>query len=156
LAAALYYVYMHTLNKELDLSEIQNCLCFNLRRATRKVTQHYDAQMRRHGIRTTQGTLLLSLTKQNWTMADLSDLLGMDRTTLVRNLRPLQRDGFVRADGGGRGGRVELSITARGRKKIEGSLPAWRAAQSALVKTLGERRWCAILADLEKATSALS
>jgi DNA-binding MarR family transcriptional regulator len=121
------------------------------------VTQFFDAEMRRHGIRPTQGTILLALnTKESWTMADLSDWLGMERTTLVRNLRPLQRDGFVQADGGGRGGRVELSITTKGRKKIEESMPAWRSAQSAVVKTLGEKRWSAILSDLETAALTLN
>jgi DNA-binding MarR family transcriptional regulator len=143
--------------KELDMSAVENCVCFNLRWVTRAVTQFYDAEMRRHGIRPTQGTILLALNaKESWTMAELSDSLGMERTTLVRNLRPLQRDGFVQADGGGRGGRVELSITAKGRKKIEEAMPAWRAAQSAAVKTLGEKRWSAILSDLETAALALN
>ena len=88
-------------------------------------------------------------------MAELSDWLGMDRTTLVRNL-PLQRDGLAKALGGGRGGRVELSITAKGRKKIKESQPAWRSAQSTAVKTLGEQRWSAILSDLETAALALN
>ena len=88
-------------------------------------------------------------------MAALSDWLGMDRTTLVRNLRPLQRDGMAQTVGGGRGGRVELSITAKGRKKIKESQPAWRSAQSTAVKTLGEQRWSAILSDLETAALAL-
>ena len=89
-------------------------------------------------------------------MVELSDWLGMDRTTLVRNLRPLQRDGLARVAGGGRGGRVELSITAKGRKKIEESVPTWRSAQSAVVKTLGKERWSAILSDLETAALALN
>ena len=88
-------------------------------------------------------------------MAELSDWLGMDRTTLVRNLRPLQRDGFVEAVGGGRGNRVELTITTKGRKQIEKLMPAWKSAQSAMVKTLGEKRWSAILSDLEAAALAL-
>lgn len=88
-------------------------------------------------------------------MAELSDRLGMDRTTLLRNLRPLQRDGLVELDGGGRGSRVALSITAGGREKIKESLPAWRAAQRAAVDTLGEQRWSAILSDLETAALAL-
>jgi len=89
-------------------------------------------------------------------MAELSDWLGMERTTLVRNLRPLQRDGLAQAVGGGRGGRVELSITAKGRKKIEEARPAWRAAQRAVVKTLGEKRWSVILSDLETAALSLN
>ena len=89
-------------------------------------------------------------------MAELSDWLGMERTTLVRNLRPLQRYGFVRVGGGGRGRLVELAITAKGRKQMEKLTPAWRAAQSAAVKTLGEKRWSAILSDLETAALALN
>ena len=89
-------------------------------------------------------------------MAELSDWLGMERTTLVRNLGPLQRDGFVQIGGGGRGNLVELSITSKGRKQLEKLAPAWRAAQSAVVETLGESRWSNVLTDLEKAALALS
>jgi len=151
-------VHIHTkMTKELDMSAVENCVCFNLRWVTRAVTQFYDAEMRRHGIRPTQGTILLALNaKESWTMAELSDCLGLERTTLVRNLQPLQRDGLVTADGGGRGNRVELTITAKGRKQVEKFMPAWRAAQSAMVKTLGEKRWSAILSDLETAALALN
>src|SRR6266566_9534711 len=136
------------MTKELDMTTTENCVCFNLRRVARKVTQFYDLEMRRHGIRPTQGTILLSLNgKESWGMAELSDWLGMERTTLVRNLRPLQRDGLVQAVGGGRGNRVELTITTKGRKQIEKLMPAWKSAQSAVVKTLGETRWSAILSD---------
>ena len=150
-------VHIHTMAKELDLSAMENCVCFNLRWVTRAVTQFYDAEMRRHGIRPTQGTILASLkTKDSWNMAELSDWLGMERTTLVRNLRPLQRDGLVQISGGGRGNRVELAITAKGRKQIEKLTPAWKSAQRAAVKALGEKRWSAILSDLETAALALN
>ena len=143
--------------KELDLSSVENCACFNVRRVARVMTQFFDAEVRRHGLRPTQTPILGALqARDGWGMAELSDWLGMDRTTLVRNLRPLQRDGMVQAVGGGRGSRVELSITAKGRKKIKESLPAWRSAQSAAVKTLGEQRWSAILSDLETAAMALN
>jgi DNA-binding MarR family transcriptional regulator len=143
--------------KKLDLSAAENCVCFNLRWVTRAVTQFYDAEMRRHGIRPTQGTILESLkAKESWTMAELSDWLGMERTTLVRNLWPLQRDGLVRVGGGGRGRLVELAITAKGRKQMEKLAPAWKSAQRAAVKTLGEKRWSAILSDLETAALALN
>ena len=143
--------------KELDMSAVENCVCFNLRWVTRKVTQFYDAEMRRHGIRPTQGTVLASLNaRESWNMAELTDWLGMERTTLVRNLRPLQRDGLVQAVGGGRGNRVELAITTKGRKQIAKLAPAWRSAQTAAVKTLGKKRWSAILSDLETAALALN
>ena len=151
-------VHIHIMmSKELDMSAVENCVCFNLRWVTRAVTQFYDAEMRRHGIRPTQGSILVSLrSKDSWNMAELSDWLGMERTTLVRNLQPLQRDGLVQAVGGGRGNRVELTITTKGRKQVEKLTPAWKSAQSAVVKTLGETRWSAILSDLETAALALN
>ncbi len=151
-------VHIHiAMPKKLNMAAAENCVCFNLRWVTRAVTQFYDAEMRRHGIRPTQGTILVSLNaRESWNMAELSDWLGMERTTLVRNLRPLQRDGFVKIVGGGRGNRVELTITAKGRKQIEKLTPAWKSAQRAAVKTLGEKRWSAILSDLETAALALN
>jgi DNA-binding MarR family transcriptional regulator len=143
--------------KKLDLSAIENCVCFNLRWVTRVMTRFFDAEMRRHGIRPTQGSILAALNaRDSWTMAELSDWLGMERTTLVRNLRPLQRDGLVELGGGGRGRLVELAITAKGRKQMDELTPAWRSAQNAAVKTLGEKRWSAVLSDLETAALALN
>lgn len=136
---------------------MENCVCFNLRWVTRAVTQFFDAELRRHGIRPTQTPILSALAaKPGWGMEDLSDWLGMERTTLVRNLRPLERNGLVELTGTGRGGRVTVSITAKGKKDLARAMPAWRAAQQAVVKTLGEQRWSAILTDLDRAALALT
>ena len=144
-------MYIHTMKKELDLSSVENCACFNVRRVARVITQFFDAEMRRHGIRPTQTPILGALkARSGWGMAELSDWLGMERTTLVRNLRPLQRDGLVRANGGGRGGHVELEITEKGRVGLAKMLPAWRSAQDKVVATLGKERWSAIIGDFEQ------
>jgi DNA-binding MarR family transcriptional regulator len=151
-------VYMHTkMTKELDLATMENCVCFNLRWVTRAVTQFFDAELRRHGILPTQTPILAALVaKSAWSMEELSDWLGMERTTLVRNLRPLERDGLLEITGAGRGGRVSISISAKGRKELEKATPAWRAAQQAVIKTLGRQRWSAILSDLDRAALALT
>lgn len=141
----------------MDMLSMENCLCFNLRRASRAVTQFFDAELRRHGIRPTQTPILTALAaKSNWSMEELSDVLGMQRTTLVRNLRPLQREGLIHIAGGGRGSRVALSITAKGKKELEKFTPAWRSVQRALVQTLGQARWSSVLSDLKRATSAIN
>jgi DNA-binding MarR family transcriptional regulator len=143
-------VYIHTMRKQLDMASVENCACFNVRRISRVITQFFDAEMRRHGIRPTQTPILGALqAKDGWGMAELSVWLGMERTTLVRNLRPLQRDGLVRAKGGGRGGHVELEITEKGRAALAKTLPAWRSAQDKVVAILGKERWSAIIRDLE-------
>lgn len=144
------------MSQELDFSVRQNCVCFNLRRVARVVTQFFDVEMRRQGIRSTQGTLLSALQSTGTaTMADLSEVLGMERTTLLRNLRPLQREGLVSVDGSGHGGPVEISLTAKGRKQLEKLAPAWESAQRTAVQVLGEERWAALIADLDKVAAAL-
>lgn len=142
-------MYIHIMRKRLDLSSVENCTCFNMRRVARVITQFFDSAVRRHGLRPTQTPILGALQAKNgWGMGELSDWLGMERTTLVRNLRPLQRDGLVRATGSGRGGHVELAITEKGRAALAKMLPAWRAAQDQVVATLGKERWSAIISDL--------
>jgi DNA-binding MarR family transcriptional regulator len=131
-------------------------ISLNLSRVARVVTHLFDAEMRRYGIRSTQGSILFALHATGPSnMAELSEVLGMERTTLLRNLQPLQRDGLVKVEGGGHGGYVELSLSAKGCKQIEKLAPAWESAQSTAVQVLGEKRWSALLADLEKVASAL-
>jgi DNA-binding MarR family transcriptional regulator len=140
----------------MDLSSVQNCTCFSLRRVTRVITQRFDAELRKYGIRVTQTPILSALqARSGWSMAELSDWLGMERTTLVRNLRPLQREGLIKISGGGRGGLVELAITGKGRAALSKMLPGWRLAQQKVVATLGEKRWSTILGDLEQAATKL-
>jgi DNA-binding MarR family transcriptional regulator len=143
--------------RQLDLSIMPNCICFNLRWVTRVVTQFFDAELRRHGIRPTQTPILGVLqARGGLSMSELCDWLAMERTTLLRNLRPLQRDGLVRITGSGRGSKGEVAITEKGRRMFARMLPAWRAAQEQAVKTLGKDRWSAIINDLESAALKLS
>ena len=138
------------------MASVENCTCFNVRRVSRAITQFFDTEVRRHGMRPTQTPILGALQAKNgWSMAELSEWLGMERTTLLRNLRPLQRDGLVRANGGGRGGHVELEITEKGRKALARTLPAWRSAQDKVVAILGKKRWSSIIRDLEDVAAKL-
>jgi len=144
------------MSKHLDMASGENCTCFNVRRVSRAITQFFDAEVRRHGVRPTQTPILRALQAKNgWSMGELSEWLAMERTTLLRNLRPLQRDGLVRIIGGGRGGHVELRITAKGRKALADTLPAWRSAQDKVVAILGKERWSAIISDLQDVATKL-
>jgi DNA-binding MarR family transcriptional regulator len=147
---------MHSMKKQRDLTAVQNCACFNVRRVSRAITQFYDAEVRRHGLRPTQTPILNALdAKATWTMAELGDYLGLERTTLLRNLRPLERDGLIATTGGGRGGHVEVAITTQGRRALTRLRPAWRAAQDKVVGILGPARWSALIGDLEHIAAEL-
>ena len=140
----------------MDLYSVENCTCFNLRRVTRVITQCVDTEFRRYGIRITQTPILNALqARSDWSMAEMSDFLGTDRTTLLRNLRPLQREGLIKISGGGRGGHVQLAITDKGRTAITKLLPAWRSAQEKVVAILGEKRWSTLLGDLGRVATEL-
>jgi DNA-binding MarR family transcriptional regulator len=147
---------MHIVRQQFDMSSVENCACFHVRRVARAITQFFDAEVRRHGVRPTQTPILGALqAKDGWGMAELSEWLGMERTTLVRNLRPLQRDGLVRTSGGGRGGFVRLAITRKGSAALAKALPAWRSAQDRVVAILGEERWSSMMRDLEAVATKL-
>ena len=140
----------------MDFESVENCMCFKVRRISRGITQFFDAEVSARGLRPTQTPILRALqAKDGWGMSELSEWLGMERTTLVRNLRPLQRDGLVRVTGGGRGVQVELEITKKGRAVLAEMLPEWRAAQNKVVAILGPERWSSILRDLETVTAKL-
>jgi len=113
------------------------CLCTKLRKASRAVTQRYDEALAHTGIRSTQFSVLVGLAHApEVRLSRLAEALVMDRTTLTRNLVPLVRDGLVEerpaADG-----RVRLfALTGKGKKRFERALPAWRVAQSQMLRAL--------------------
>jgi DNA-binding MarR family transcriptional regulator len=145
------------MSKDLDLNTMENCVCFNLRWVSRVLSQFMVAELGHHGLLPTQTPILgLLAAKPEASMAEVSDWLAMDRTTLVRNLRPLERDGLVKAHGKGRGNKVSLTLTAKGRETLQKFLPDWQLAQRKVIKTLGKERWKEILRDLERAALALA
>ncbi|HVS14030.1 MAG TPA: winged helix-turn-helix transcriptional regulator [Thermoanaerobaculia bacterium] len=114
------------------------CACFHLRRATRAVTQLYDEALRPAGIRATQLALLSVLRERSpVNIVELSEILGLDRTTLTRNLGPLERDALLTIEPGADRRTREVSITEAGRERLTVAVPLWRAAQETLRERLG-------------------
>jgi DNA-binding MarR family transcriptional regulator len=143
--------------KKRQLGSMENCVCFNMRRFSRAFAHFFVSELQHHGLLPTQTPILSALAaKPESSMAELSDWLCMDRTTLVRNLRPLERDGLVKATGKGRGNRVSLKLTSKGQSTLREFIPDWQEAQRKAVETLGEARWNEILNDLERASSTLN
>ena len=126
---------------ELCWEMARSCVCFNLRKATRLVTQLYDAALRPSGLKTTQLTVLVAVNLGGSVpMSTLADLLGMDRTTLTRNLKSLREAGLV-ASAAGEDRRSRLiSLTEAGRTALETTLPLWQEAQRRATELLGEER----------------
>lgn len=131
------------------------CTCFNLRKATRAVTQIYDAALAPASLRATQFSVLVAAQKSaGITMGRLAEELVMDRTTLSRNLAPLERDGLLRVVAGDDRRSREVQITQIGRTRLKQTLPLWKAAQARMVARLGKDGVEALLGNLEAAIEA--
>jgi DNA-binding MarR family transcriptional regulator len=108
-----------------------------LRHAARAVTQAYDEAIAGSGVRATQFGLLVALAQAPLVpLSKLAEVLGMDRTTLTRNLAPLLRDGLVE-ERKTEDKRVRaFALSARGKKVFEQALPGWRKAQARIVRAI--------------------
>jgi DNA-binding MarR family transcriptional regulator len=104
-----------------------HCLCFAAQRAARALARRFDEALRPVGLTSGQFSLLMSLNRPDpATVGAIAALLGMDRTTLTANLKPLEREGLVESttDPADRRGRL-LVLTAMGKKKLKAALPIW-------------------------------
>ncbi len=132
------------------------CACFNLRKATRMVTQLYDEALKPAGIRATQ-LMVLAATRFAGPISvnRLADRIVMDRTTLTRNLKPLERDGLITVRPGDDLRVREVSLTAKGRKTLDRAYPLWERVQTRLRQQLGDPRLDQLLVDLQATVEAL-
>ena len=128
---------------------MQNCTCFNLRKATRAVTQLFDEALKPCGLYATQFTLLAAISfRKDATITELSKALIMDRTTLTRNLNPLQKNGWVDVTPGADKRTRTLSLTRSGKKVLKDAMTYWKQVQNQVVKTLGKGNWEELLDHL--------
>lgn len=135
------------MNNELNTA---NCTCFNLRKAARIVAQVYDQHLQPSGLKNTQFSLLRVTSKHGpLSISALAEQLVMDRTTLTRNLKPLERDGLIKVVAGKDARTRNVQVTARGLKTVDKALPLWERAQVQVVKELGQTRWRSLLGELQ-------
>jgi DNA-binding MarR family transcriptional regulator len=131
----------------------ESCMGMRVRRAARVVANHYDKHLKPTGLKGTQFTLLNTIFMNPATnIGKLADVLGLDRTTLNRNLKPLERKGLIRS-GSGKDPRTRtLKLTKEGTKILQNALPHWLEAQSGVLETVDNRikRLMDDLSELEK------
>ena len=139
------------------------CTCLALRKATRRITQIYDGHMKPLGLRITQFAVLGQLAGPGETGAPeapisitaLARRLGLDRSTLGRNLRPLVKSGLVVMEGGEDRRAHTLALTAAGRALLAKAVPLWRDAQRSVSEKLGRERTRNLRAMLDETMAML-
>lgn len=109
------------------------CHCALLRKASRHVSKFYDSVLQCTGLKTSQLSLMRAVyfrPDRELSMGALAEILVMDRSTLGHNLRPLEREGFVRLAGSKVDKRARIVVlTPRGRRKCEAAAALWNEAQ---------------------------
>ena len=119
----------------------EECNCFAIRSAARHVSQYYDRYLAATGLRTTQFSILAKLKRLGpLTINELARQMVMDRTTLGRNIKPLERDGLIRIEPAQSDRRAkELRLTKTGEKQLEAGFEAWSRAQTGFESTFGPK-----------------
>ena len=132
------------------------CNCLALRQAARHVTQFYDQFLAPSGLRTTQFSILAKLRRAGpLTINALADELVMDRTTLGRNVLPLQRDGLIAVVTGKSDRRSkELRATDAGLARLRAAMKGWTEAQMRFENAFGVGRARELRALLHEVTAA--
>jgi DNA-binding MarR family transcriptional regulator len=131
----------------------ESCMGMRVRKAARVVANHYDKHLKPAGLKGTQFTLLNTIfMNPAANIGKLADIMGLDRTTLNRNLKPLDGKGLIRS-GSGKDPRTRtLKLTNEGTKMLQNALPYWLEAQSGVLETVDHRikRLMDDLGELEK------
>jgi DNA-binding MarR family transcriptional regulator len=140
-----------TREKELN-PELCNCLA--LRQAARQITQFYDHYLLPTGLRTTQYSILIKLKRLGpVTINALAEAMVMDRTTLGRNVLPLEREGLIAIKTGKTDRRSrELHLTDAGSARLRAAKKAWAEAQAQFESAFGPERACDLRAVMREVT----
>lgn len=116
----------------------ETCICTALRQAAAQSTAFYDAALAPSGIKVTMFRLLRRIdAATSISITELADVVNLDRSTLGRNLRVLEKQSLIRT-GTGKDGRTRMvSLTESGRASLQAAVPLWRQAQQDYAERIG-------------------
>ncbi len=129
----------------------RTCACFNLRRAARLVTQRFDQAFRELGLRATQLSVLIAVYHiPDAPLSKLARVLGMDRTSLTRNLQVLERKGLIVGKEGDDKRQRKIGITPEGVLVLKMAYPLWQEVQTEVEEAIGMEKWETLLSGLHE------
>jgi DNA-binding MarR family transcriptional regulator len=144
------------LSQDELLEVAEGCACTGVRRTARSMTRAYDDAIRPSGLRVTQFSLLVAAELGGGTLklSAIADILGLERTTVTRDLRPLEKRGLVTVEPGeDRRARI-VGVTDAGRRTMVDAMPRWRAAQAEVLAGDAAESWPSIAEGLGRLADA--
>jgi DNA-binding MarR family transcriptional regulator len=139
-------------SNELAINIAATCVCFNIRKTARAITNLYDAVLEPSGLHATHAILLMAIAMAGApTISRLAEAMVMDRTTVARELKPLEDQGLVRITPGGDRRTRQVQLTDAGHAKRRDVIPLWEQAQARIIAVgLGHERWSRLYDDLQE------
>jgi DNA-binding MarR family transcriptional regulator len=135
----------------VNLNGTGHCAAFNFRRTARAVTRLYDDALQPTGLRSTQFAILVAVKKKEpIAIGELGLVLGIDRTTMTRNLRLLKKQGLLTVSKRAEKRQRFVSMTRKGLETLERAVPVWRELQARFVNTMGVEYWRDLRNELER------
>jgi DNA-binding MarR family transcriptional regulator len=132
------------------------CVCTALRKSGRVISRVYDEALAPSGLRVTQYALLSTLSREGpLPVTALAEALVLDRTTLSRNLIPLEREGLVAVEPGEDRRTHRVQLTPEGEIRLDDARPAWLQAQQRIAAAFGTERLGALLQEVRAITRAV-
>ena len=132
----------------------RSCPLGHLRRATRVMEHIFDEILRPSGLKGSQLSVLAVTALFGPTnISNLAEQLTMDRTTLTRSLKPLERQGLIKVATGGDRRTKEVSLTPVGEQLMAQVMPLWEASQKLVIEELGNRWHRELLGNLSEVES---
>ncbi|MEO8080548.1 MAG: MarR family winged helix-turn-helix transcriptional regulator [Caldimonas sp.] len=134
----------------------RGCTNLKLRQLTRRVGQHYDRIVIASGLKTTQYSLLSCIVRLGPARpGEIARAMEMDASTLTRNLQPLVAQGWVEIAAGVDARSRAVTATAAGRAKRNEAQHAWKRAQLAFNRRIGDARVTELHALLDDCLAAI-
>ncbi|MFN4277358.1 MAG: MarR family winged helix-turn-helix transcriptional regulator [Ferrovibrio sp.] len=118
------------------------CMLLKTRRAARTVTRRYNALLKPFGLQSTQVSLLAAIARGGFdSVSDLAETMALERSAMLRNLKPLEQAGLIACPRGGQGRAQKFALTRKGDALLVKLIPLWQRAQDELREALGDKAW---------------
>jgi len=139
-----------------EIAKCNECTGFNLKKATRVIQNLFDEAFKPIGLVGTQYTVLAHIFVHGpISLSKVAELMHVDRTTLARNLAPLERKGLVEINAGSDKRAKIINISEKGKDVLVKALPLWKKTQEKIKSTLGIDNWESMISNLSGLVSEI-
>ncbi len=140
---------------DLPLDECLDCMCYEFRKTARIVINYYDDALKSTDLKSNQFLILVAVAFMKSTnFKTLAEFLGIDQSTLARNLVTIEKQGFVTVKPGKNRREKIITLSRKGKRKLASAFPLWQKAQKTLLDKFGIDRWHKLKAEMDEVAAA--